>query len=66
MTTLNDLEAQLTAFTEALDRVADKIADITDDALVKAALVRQYEELKRQKSLIESKIKDLEKLKIIG
>ena len=66
MTTLNDLEVQLTAFTEALDRVADKIADVTDDALVKAALVRQYEELKRQKTAVESKIKDLIQSKIIG
>ena len=46
MSNLNDQNSQLTAITEAMDRVADKIAKVTDDPLVKAALIRQYEELK--------------------
>ena len=65
MSNLNEQNSQLSAITEAMDRVADKIAEVTDDALVKAALIRQYEELKRQKSLIESKIKILEQSKVI-
>ena len=64
MSNLNEQNAQLSSITEAMDRVADKIADVTDDALVKAALIRQYEELKRQKSILESKIKILEHSKI--
>jgi len=60
MSNLNEQNSQLSVITEAMDRVADKIADVTDDALVKASLIRQYEELKRQKKIIESKIKILE------
>ena len=56
MATLNDLKSQFTAYTEALDRVADKIADIKNEPEVKAALVRQYEELRKLKSKIENQI----------
>jgi len=59
MTRLNEQNFKLSALTEAMDRVVDKIANMTDDAIVKAALVRQYEELKRQKTIVESKIKEL-------
>jgi hypothetical protein len=64
MPNLNEQNSQLSAITEVMDRVADKIAEVKDDALVKAALIRQYEELKRQKSILESKIKFLEHSKI--
>lgn len=65
MTNLNEQNSQLSAITDAMDRVADRIADVTDDALVKAALIRQYEELKRQKTIIESKISILNQSKVI-
>jgi hypothetical protein len=65
MSNLNEQNSQLSAITDAMDRVTDKIADVTDDALVKATLIRQFEELKRQKSIIESKIKILEQSKVI-
>jgi hypothetical protein len=66
MSTINDLNTQFSALNDALDRVADKLADITDDALVKAALIRQYEELKKQKTNIEIQIRELEQQKILG
>ena len=63
MSNLNEQNSQLSAITEAMDRVADKIAEVTDDPLVKAALIMQYEELKRQKTLIEDKIRIFEQSK---
>jgi cell division protein FtsB len=66
MPNLIDLNSQLAAFTEALDRVSDKIADVKNDQQVKAALIRQYEELNRQKIKIENQIKELEQSKIMG
>ncbi len=65
MSNLNEQNSQLSAITEAMDKVADKIAEVTDDALVKATLIRQFEELKRQKTIIESNIKNLEHSKLI-
>jgi hypothetical protein len=65
MESINLLTTELSAITDALDRVADKIADIKNEPHVKEALIKQYEELKKLKIKIESHIKELEQQKII-
>jgi uncharacterized protein YdcH (DUF465 family) len=55
MSNLFGLNIQFTVLNDALDKLADRIADVKDDLQVKAALVKQYEEIKKQKLKIKSK-----------
>lgn len=59
MASLQELELQLITFTEALDRIADKLA-VATDKLVKTTLIKQYEEMAKLRTGIEVKIKELE------
>jgi hypothetical protein len=65
MQELTEYKTQIEALSEAMDRVADKIADTQNDPIRKEALVRQYNELKKQRDQAELKFKEVEMKKAV-
>ena len=53
----SEYEAELLEIAEKLNELSDKILYSNNDAEVKAALIKRYEELMPQKLKLESKLK---------